>query len=173
MDSRPEVPRRKQYRPPAGPMPTLGTLSRQEGGWVWLTCPSQLCLHRVAAHLTLFVQQLGDDFPSDKFRDRLWCTVCGRLGGQTYAPSWQGGFEATRAFPEEHGYYAHMERLDREGAFRHVVVDRCTGKLRRERLTAGQARNAARRYNERGELFEPMHFDQYRLAVAQSTRAIR
>lgn len=158
----------RQHRPPPDPMPSLGQIAKQDGGWVWLTCPSPLCLHRVAAHLAIFVQQLGAEIPMDRFRAKLWCTMCGRLDCSTYAPSWQGSFERTEAFPEAQGYYAHLERLDREGMFQHVVIDRRTGALRRERLTAAQARSAARRYNDKGEgPFAAMHFDHWRMAIAQ------
>jgi hypothetical protein len=149
-------------------MPTLGRLAEQEGGWMWLTCPNMLCQHRVAAHLRLFANQLGNDCPMDRFRARLWCTMCGRLGGLTYAPSWQGSQEATTAFPEERGYYAHLQRLDAAGAFRHVVIDRRDGSIRRERLTAAQARAAAKRHAERHRAdFTAMHFDRYRITIAQ------
>ena len=159
----------RHYQPPPGPMPTLGQIAKQDGGWVWLTCPSPLCLHRVAAHLTIFVQQLGADISMDRFRAKLWCTMCGRLNCSTYAPSWQGSFEQTEVFPEAQGYYAHLEKLDRSGQLRHIVVDRRSGALRKERLTAAQARNAAKRYNN-GTMegpFAAMHFDQWRMAVAQ------
>lgn len=158
----------KPYRAPSGPMPTLGQIAKQGGGWVWLTCPSPLCLHRVAAHLAIFVQQLGADISMDRFRARLWCTMCGRLDCSTYAPSWQGSFERTEEFPEASGYYTHLEKLDRRGQLRHVVVDRRSGLLRKERLTAAQARSAARRYNGTMEgPFAAMHFDHWRMAVAQ------
>lgn len=152
----------------AGPMPTLGRLAEQEGGWMWLTCPNMLCQHRVAAHLRLFANQLGNDCPIDRFRARLWCTMCGRLGGLTYAPSWQGSQEATNAFPEERGYHAHMQCLEAIGAFRWLVVDRSNGRVRRERITAAQARSLARRYSrERPMPFQAMHFDQWRLTFAR------
>jgi hypothetical protein len=161
------TPSPKPFRPPPGHMPTLGQIARQGGGWVWLICPSQLCQHRVAAHLAIFVQQLGSEFPMDQFRARLWCTSCGCLHCSTHAPSWRGSDAETNEFPEQRGYYAHLEKLDREGAFLYVVVDRRTGKIRRDRLTAAQARNAASRYNARGGTFTTMHFEQYRLTIAQ------
>ncbi len=161
------APSPKPYRPPPGPMATLGDIARQGGGWVWLICPSQLCQHRVAAHLQIFVQQLGSEMPMDQFRARLWCTLCGRLDCSTNAPSWRGSDAATAEFPEDRGYYAHLEKLDREGAFAHVVVDRRTGTRRRDRLTAGQARNAALRYSARGGAFEAMHFDRWRMVIAR------
>jgi hypothetical protein len=73
------TPSPKPFRAPPGPMPTLGQIARQGGGWVWLICPSQVCQHRVAAHLAIFVQQFGSEFPMDQFRARLWCTMCGLI----------------------------------------------------------------------------------------------
>jgi len=160
-----------RYRAEPGPMPTLGIMARQGGGWMWLCCPSRVCLHRVAAHLAIFVQQFGEDFPMDEFRARLWCTMCGTVKCQTDASSWAGSTAATEAFPEARGYYAHMEKLEREGAFRWLVVDRSTGRIRRERITAAQARSLARRYSrDRPMPFQAMHFDQWRLTMAQRWR---
>lgn len=155
----------------AGPMPTLGQIARQGGGWVWLNCPSRLCLHRVAAHLAIFVQQFGEGLPMDQFRAKLWCTMCGTFNCLTTAPSWRGDFEATDTFPEDRGYYAHMERLQAAGAFRWLVVDRSSGRIRRERITSAQARALARRYSrDRPMPYQAMHFDQWRLTIAQRQR---
>jgi hypothetical protein len=122
------------------------------------------CQHRVAAHLTIFANLLGNDCPMDQFRARLWCTICGRLDCSTYMQSWMGSREATERFPEERGYYAHLERLEREGAFRWLVVECSTGKIRRDKLTAAQAKAAAWHYSSRQPAsFEAMHFDQWRL----------
>lgn len=167
MDLRPNIPQRKKYRAPVGPPPTLGIMEKSEAGWMWLVCPAYGCHHRVAANLAIFVQMLGADCTMDDFLVRLWCTKCGRLDCSTSAQSWLGSREATDAFPEDRSYYRHLEKLDRDGAFQHVVVDRRTGKLRRERLIAAQARNAARRYNERGGTFEAMHFDRWRMTIMQ------
>jgi hypothetical protein len=161
------APSPKPYRAPPGPSPSLGTMARQEAGWLWLTCPAHGCHHRTAAHLAIFVQMLGADCTMDDFRARLWCTKCGRLDCSTMAQSWLGSQEATNAFPQDQSYYAHLEKLDREGAFAHVVVDRRTGTIRRDRLTAAQARNAAFRYSARGRQFDAMHFDRWRMVIAQ------
>ncbi|MBS0276885.1 MAG: hypothetical protein JSR81_04640 [Proteobacteria bacterium] len=125
----------------------------------------------MAAHLSIFVQMLGEDCPMDRFRAKLWCTMCGWIGGLTHAPSWNVNSKSVTSYPEDLGYYAHMEALERARAFRWLVVDRSSGRIRRERITAAQARFLARRYSRDQPMpFQAMHFEQWRLTMAQRHR---
>lgn len=77
----------RHTRTPPGPIPTVGQLA-SESSWVWARC-SLPCMHDAAIPLAPIVARFGADASSNRLRNALCCTVCGKRGALLQHPSWE------------------------------------------------------------------------------------
>src|SRR3569832_499417 len=122
-----------RYHAPIGPPVTLRTAM----DWFWLGC--HRCSHRVAARSAIFMNELGPDYPLEGIRRRGWCTMCGKFGAYTHAPSYINTTVGDQPFDEEQSNHHHQRKLDETGQRSFLVYDAQTRLIRRDGLTIAQA----------------------------------
>jgi hypothetical protein len=86
----------RRHRTPPGRIATLGQIAR-DTSWVWARCPNP-CLHEAAIPLAPIIGRFGANASSDRLRNALHCTACGRRGALLQHPSW-GMAEGYRSAP--------------------------------------------------------------------------
>lgn len=78
-------------------VPSLGTLQRANGGWVWAVC--DWCQHRRPLALAAYVIRWGPNASSNRLRRALRCQ-CGRKGCSIQTPGWVNQEIGVKPFPD-------------------------------------------------------------------------
>lgn len=89
----------RRPRSAPGPVPTLAQLARHTN-WVRALCTAQ-CAHDAAIPLAPIIARFGAEASSDRLRNALRCTACGKRGGRIMLPSWHDMQVGVTAMPVE------------------------------------------------------------------------